>query len=244
MIENLLKKPLKEGDKITVVTMGGMAMTCFQRIIVTGTCDFPYETHGYQGKLSRIGAYKEGQRKRKKYHLDVELTKCFIFMGHDIPVRPDSENSAVSSSCGNFSVSTFSGNACWNFVSELPIDDMRDWIEENCISSPCTDVRASMLYIKYGEHPEYGYPVYPNLPSNHAVIQQVRESHGLNPDGDRECCKAMISIDEFGFFYCKQCFKSVREIPYLNPNGDLDAIEENHDADRELSKKLELFKLA
>lgn len=87
-----MKLQLKAGDKITMIQIGGMAMTRKSEITITG---FDEAKQRY--------TYKEG-RKRKEYYLPEKLNEVMLFKGHGLPLLVDTETNK------------WSGNACFNFI--------------------------------------------------------------------------------------------------------------------------------
>jgi len=96
---------LKKGDAITMFCMSGIASTAKLQVI-------------FDHMKDNLIIYKGSPRKRKLFQRSVEETPL-IFLGHDLPIGADSDGSG------------FIGNACYNLVSEQPMDEIRKWIEEN-----------------------------------------------------------------------------------------------------------------
>jgi hypothetical protein len=109
---------LKWKQKITVFSMNGLAMTSKHEMIV----DNETTTH-IMFKLPR---------KRKLLQFKKE-DAAIVLDGHDLPVRSDMDGNC------------FSGNACYNLVSEMTNEDLRIYLESHCLNELTNDVKGRIF---------------------------------------------------------------------------------------------------
>lgn len=142
---------ISAGDLLTVVFVTSMAMTSRQEIKVV------------EVESPEIFTYKIG-RKRTVYTFNVKAQKAFIFRGHDLDVRVDSD------------FGSFSGNACYNFTlyGFFSPTSLATWIWANCLTPITYGMKHSMVVKNYddGDSPE-GLVMFPNDEFHHAVIQRM-----------------------------------------------------------------------
>lgn len=159
---------IENGEKYTIYSLSGMATTSRKEIIITSILPEPtYQKSFVSDKPNpygtwRYGSYR-GYRKRKQYHLDIELAKTLIIPGwHHMKTDVDAYN-------------CFVGNACINLAGS--ITEIKELVNLNI--NPrfgCYDIILS-LPVPHTELPDHdGIPVYPDHPTTHAVIQRIREN--------------------------------------------------------------------
>lgn len=113
------KKPLQDGEKITVFSINGMAIT--SKIEAT--------VKGKGGRLGYFGCLK-GKRKMRYLFPKSEL---IVFKGWNLPIKADSDTNM------------FCGNACFNFIAESP-ELLKEFILQNNLLEMDSNVKKRINY--------------------------------------------------------------------------------------------------
>lgn len=154
MIEEI---PIEIGRKYTLYKMSGLASTIRREIVVVGVLDSPERRSCGD---YRIGTYRE-LRGRKGYYLQLDPS-CDLLIpgwGHQ-PTDAEAYNA-------------FSGNACVNIAGS--VDDVRTLVEQNINGNfRSYDV---VLAWPHSHMKGDGVPVFPDTPTDHAVVARIRENH-------------------------------------------------------------------
>lgn len=160
--------PLTVGAKYTVYSLSGMATTTRREIIITDTLETPEYRPSYASDNPsvygtwRLGAYRE-YRKRKAYHLDLQMSKALIIPGwHHLKTDADEYHA-------------FSGNACLNIAGTT--QEVRELVDKN-INRHFSNHDIILAYpAPHTELPDHdGLLVYPDHPTTHAVILRTRDN--------------------------------------------------------------------
>lgn len=163
-------QPFSPGQKVTIIGIGGLAMTYRRQVIVQSVVDEP-QPMGRDSK--RYGTYKE-PRKRKAYYLDIGR-ESLVFDGHDKPFLIDSE-----------AFSRFCGNALLNLVGEP--EEIKRLIDTETLLPVDDETKARVVVAKpdadqsIASDPDDGKIVlYPDLAltRGHAVMQDILERQGI-----------------------------------------------------------------
>ena len=140
---------IKSNDKLTLISINGMAMTSKDEIKVI-------EVHPDKFIFQR-------GRKRSLYKMSLPLKNdVMVFKGHNLPVLTEYEHTN-----GRFML----GNACFNLAG-METPKLREYIEKNNIN-PNFDHHGCILNILEDiDNPEL---VYPEVDIYHAVISRIKE---------------------------------------------------------------------
>jgi len=160
--------PLILGEKYTIYGLSGIATTSCREIIVTNVLENPEYKKSYMSDKPnpygnwRFGAYRQF-RKRKQYHLDIELAKTLIIPGWNL-MKTDAD-----------AYHCFVGNACINLAGT--VDEIKEFVKLNINKRfGCHDIILSVPKPHLELPDEDGIPVYPDHPTTHAVVQRIREN--------------------------------------------------------------------
>ena len=140
---------IKSNDKLTLISINGMAMTSKDEIKVIEV---------YPDKF----IFQRG-RKRSLYKMSLPLKNdVMVFKGHKIPVMTDFEY---------YNGRVMLGNACFN-LGGMETPKLREYIDKNNIN-PNFNHHGCILNIREDiDNPEL---VYPEVDIYHAVISRIKE---------------------------------------------------------------------
>lgn len=185
------------GQKITIFSISSMmAHTMARRWNVKQIQEAEIVKSGYDEWVWRLGGGTDKPRARKRYWIDLDPRNQLMFDGHDIPIYTDSENPGRRDPSTGFSVSGFTGNACFNLAWrgipprdeimedwEEQIVECRKWIEKNCLNweHVTKDTKSTILFIPLGSRPDEpgnGVPLFPEEDAhNHGPADRAHKKH-------------------------------------------------------------------
>jgi len=142
---------IKIGNKLTIFEIGFIASTVKREIEITRKMN--------ERLVFRI------KGKRKEFYLP-DLTKCLVFVGHNLPIISDSE---IERSSGNV---VFAGNACINVGSRDggAIDIIKQFILDNALS-PSNEILSKIVFVDRDDSETI---IFPELyKGGHAVVDRI-----------------------------------------------------------------------
>ncbi len=144
-----------QGTKLTLIEISPwMAMTVKREIEITG-------------ELGGRTTYKV-RDKRKQFYLSPPTDSTLVFEGWDLPIRTDGEVIKIGAV---FSSTTSRGNACLNLVA--PLELIKEYVLIRNRNEKFT--RLDTVIRIDGEEE---IPVFPDVPTSHAVVERIR-AHAL-----------------------------------------------------------------
>lgn len=163
---NIIPIPLTAGKHYTIYCGSDSAMTTRREIKMTDVLDEPEFRPAYQGASRgkwRLGTFKEG-RKRTTYYLDVHAAGTLIIPGilHGVLADHEKWNSFAMSATLNLAATP---------------GRIRELVDRN-INPNFADHDHLIAYpspLNHGGAEDTGILVYPDAPTQHAVIERMRE---------------------------------------------------------------------
>ena len=110
-----------------------------------------------------------GRKRKLQQFNDKARTDMLVFEGWDIPLKCDSDQE------GNY---TMRGNACYNFLGD--VKTIRDYIENNNINEFFNRFDAILACEPGTNNGATEIPVFPEVPTTHAVVIRVRKANNMN----------------------------------------------------------------
>lgn len=161
------------------------ANTAVSEIIVTELLPVPERLSTASARtVWRYGVYKR-KGKRKQFYLDIDADGELVFAGHGV-VKGDASLPRPQKPGSIFAVSGFSGNACFNLGGT--VQEIQRLVDELNLNRAFKQHDA-VLAIPPNSDGTYGsiggvddgIPVFPEIPSTHAVVLSIREKHPVLP---------------------------------------------------------------
>ncbi|MEO5913033.1 MAG: hypothetical protein ABIS50_02290 [Luteolibacter sp.] len=170
MMTKIQSIQLQANQKYTLYHCSDFAISQRAEIAVSSLLDEPLFMPAYVGASRgkhRLGTFKRF-RKRGEFHLDVKI--------HSTLIVPDWGNPQVDHEAyGNFACS-----ATLNIAAS--VEEIRELVSKN-INPHFTAHDTLLSFPKaWNEMPDQlGIPVFPDAPTDHAVIERVREKANSSP---------------------------------------------------------------
>lgn len=171
--------PFIVGQKLTIISIGGIAHTVKRQIQITRIQEPEPKLHYVNGPIEgyRVGMYRE-KGKRKEYYFTIQFGDL-VFNGWDAPVLIDSEIPGYSG---------FQGNACLNLTLDTmklyqkpqPLDEtgrefLREYIEKNNLNPNFSERDKAAIVVPGASVHDDGTLLYPEIATDHAVVNRVKE---------------------------------------------------------------------
>lgn len=167
-MNTIQKIPLIEGARYTIYSLSGIASTSRTEITVTMVLDEPQFAKAYVSQTPspsgtwRLGIHK-AKNKRKTYHTSLKPNQDLIIPGWGhLPTDADAYH-------------CFCANACLNLAGS--IEDVKTLVEKNINPNFTAYDTVLALPTPHTQLPDHdGLMVFPEYPTNHAVISRMREN--------------------------------------------------------------------
>lgn len=161
MIEKI---PIKIGSKYTLYEMSALASTVRREIVVVGVLDNPERRSCGD---YRIGVYRE-IRAQKGYYLQIAPKTDLLIPGWG---HLPTDNEAYNAFCGN---------ACVNIAGSVEV--VRALVELNI--NPNFRAHDVVLAWPLSHMKGDGVPVFPESPTDHVIVEQIREKRRMEESCD------------------------------------------------------------
>ncbi len=155
------------GNKYTVIGVGSM-------LAMTSKTEFKVKDLQEDG--SPIFTLAPRGRKLKLLPSDWK-TECLIFNGWDIELKIDADSEGTKD--GVFTSKLMLGNACFNFMGSA--DFVKNYIEKYNLNTNFSKWESILAHGDLvTDKDEDATPVYPEVPTTHAVVNRVREANKMD----------------------------------------------------------------
>jgi hypothetical protein len=158
--------PIVLGHRYTIFTVASSALTTRTEIVVMSLIEKSQFKPDHPGSMRgryRIGTYKQAG-KRKSFYLDLDLSGTLVIPGWNLGIPCDHEK-----------YQSFAMSATMNLAASPEV--IREMVSRN-INPNFSEHDRIVAYPEAMDmpNPKTGMLVYPDAPTNHAVIQQMKEA--------------------------------------------------------------------